>query len=50
VISSSGALNLSALDDIRNIGSRISGQQVALESTNGSIINQTETHQWTAAG
>ncbi|UXO71024.1 hemagglutinin repeat-containing protein [Pantoea dispersa] len=50
VITSSGALNLSALDDIRNIGSSISGQQVALESTNGSIINQTETRQWTAAG
>ncbi|WP_262264827.1 hemagglutinin repeat-containing protein [Pantoea dispersa] len=50
VITSSGALNLSALDDIRNIGSNISGQQVALESTRGSIINQTETRQWTAAG
>lgn len=50
VISSSGALNLSALDDIRNIGSSISGQQITLESTNGSIINQTETRQWTAAG
>ncbi|MEB5974308.1 hemagglutinin repeat-containing protein [Pantoea dispersa] len=50
VITSSGALNLSALDDIRNIGSSISGKQVALESTNGSIINQTETRQWTAAG
>ncbi|WP_353655849.1 hemagglutinin repeat-containing protein [Erwinia sp. S59] len=50
VISSSGALNLSALDDIRNIGASISGQQVALESTHGSIINQTETRQWTAAG
>ncbi|EOC0865877.1 hemagglutinin repeat-containing protein [Cronobacter muytjensii] len=36
-----GSLNLSAIGDINNISSAISGKTVALESTNGSINNIT---------
>ncbi|WP_172666879.1 hemagglutinin repeat-containing protein, partial [Yersinia frederiksenii] len=47
-ITSGGSLQLSAIGDISNIGSSIAGQQVALASLDGNIINQTLTQQWTA--
>ncbi|MFG6654203.1 hemagglutinin repeat-containing protein [Scandinavium sp. M-37] len=46
LISAGGGLNLSALGDINNIGSAISGKTVQLESTTGSINNITRTEQW----
>ncbi|MFZ4835187.1 hemagglutinin repeat-containing protein [Rouxiella sp. Mn2063] len=49
LISSNGNLQLSALGDINNIGSSISGQTVALTSIGGSINNLTQAQQWTAA-
>jgi filamentous hemagglutinin len=42
-----GNLQLSALGDINNVGSTISGKTVALESMNGDINNLTTTQQWT---
>ncbi|WP_456298722.1 hemagglutinin repeat-containing protein [Dryocola clanedunensis] len=48
LISAGGGLNLSALGDINNIGSAISGKTVQLESTDGSINNITRTTQWNA--
>ncbi len=48
LISAGGGLNLSALGDINNIGSAISGKTVQLESTDGSINNITRTAQWNA--
>jgi filamentous hemagglutinin len=45
-----GGLQLSALGDINNIGSTISGKTVQLESTGGSINNITQTEQWQAGG
>lgn len=45
LIKAGGNLQLSALNDINNIGSAISGKQVALESLKGSINNLTLTHQ-----
>jgi filamentous hemagglutinin len=50
LIGSSGSLQLSALGNINNVGSTISGQTVSLESVGGSIINQTLTNQWTISG
>ncbi|CAM3899405.1 hemagglutinin repeat-containing protein [Rahnella victoriana] len=45
-----GGLQLSALGDINNIGSTISGKTVQLESVGGSINNITQTEQWQAGG
>ncbi|MDW5502706.1 hemagglutinin repeat-containing protein [Pseudomonas lundensis] len=50
VIDATGGLQLSAIGDISNIGSTISGQRVGLESQDGSIINKTQTRQWDATG
>lgn len=50
LISAGGDLQLSALGDINNIGSTISGKTVALESLDGSINNITLTEQWQAGG
>lgn len=46
LISAGGGLNLSALGDINNIGSAISGKTVGLESLTGSINNVTRTQKW----
>ncbi|MEE4405560.1 hemagglutinin repeat-containing protein [Enterobacter mori] len=46
LISAGGGLNLSALGDINNIGSAISGKTVGLESLTGSINNVTRTQRW----
>ncbi|MDU4093333.1 MAG: hemagglutinin repeat-containing protein, partial [Pantoea sp.] len=46
LINAGGDLQLSALNDINNIGSAISGKKVALESLDGSINNITETKTW----
>lgn len=48
LINAGGSLNLSAIGDINNIGSAISGKTVALESISGSINNVTRTQQWSA--
>ncbi|MBW0869268.1 contact-dependent inhibition toxin CdiA [Citrobacter amalonaticus] len=48
LISAGGSLDLSAIGDINNIGSAISGKTVALESISGSINNITRTQQWSA--
>ncbi|WP_170865759.1 hemagglutinin repeat-containing protein [Serratia plymuthica] len=50
LIDAAGELQLTALGDINNIGSTLSGRQVALESLDGSIINKTQTRQWDAKG
>lgn len=49
LIASNGSLQLSALGDINNIGSSISGQTVALQSVTGDINNVTQAQQWDAA-
>ncbi|HIA0233929.1 TPA: hemagglutinin repeat-containing protein [Enterobacter cloacae] len=46
LLSAGGGLNLSALGDINNIGSNISGKTVGLESVAGSINNITRAQQW----
>ncbi len=46
LIKAGGGLDLSALSDINNIGSSISGKTVQLESVGGSINNITRTQQW----
>lgn len=46
LISAGGGLDLSALGDINNIGSSISGKTVQLESVGGNINNITRTQQW----
>ncbi|MEH0887030.1 hemagglutinin repeat-containing protein [Enterobacter sp. UNJFSC 003] len=46
LLSAGGGLNLSALGDINNIGSTISGKTVGLESVTGSINNMTRAQQW----
>nr|WP_276528000.1 hemagglutinin repeat-containing protein [Enterobacter quasimori] len=46
LISAGGGLNLSALGDINNIGSAISGKTVGLESVSGSINTVTRTRKW----
>ncbi|WP_024913292.1 hemagglutinin repeat-containing protein [Chania multitudinisentens] len=50
LLNAAESLQLSAIGDISNIGSTISGNQVALESLDGSIINQTLTRQWEVQG
>ncbi|MDR7344207.1 filamentous hemagglutinin [Pantoea alhagi] len=45
LINAGGDLQLSALNDINNIGSTISGKKVALESLDGSINNLTQSKQ-----
>ena len=50
MIKANDGLNLSAIGDISNIGSTISGQRVALTSRDGSIINKTQARQWDATG
>ncbi|MBL3524337.1 hemagglutinin repeat-containing protein, partial [Serratia plymuthica] len=50
LIDAAGELQLTAIGDINNIGSTLSGRQVALESLDGSIINKTQTRQWDAKG
>lgn len=50
LIKAGGALDLSALGDINNIGSTISGKTVQLESIGGSINNITQTQQWSVGG
>jgi filamentous hemagglutinin len=46
LIKTGGALDLSALGDINNIGSAISGKTIQLESAGGSINNITRTQKW----
>ncbi|MXF45560.1 filamentous hemagglutinin N-terminal domain-containing protein [Raoultella sp. Lac2] len=46
LINAGGGLDLSALGDINNIGSAMSGKTVQLESVGGSINNITQTQQW----
>ncbi|KDF47155.1 hemagglutinin repeat-containing protein [Enterobacter kobei] len=46
LLSAGGGLNLSALGDINNIGSTISGKTVGLESITGSVNNVTRAQQW----
>ncbi|MCU6677675.1 hemagglutinin repeat-containing protein [Leclercia tamurae] len=46
LISAAGGLNLSALGDINNISSSISGKTVGLESVTGSINNLTRVQKW----
>lgn len=46
LITAGGGLDLSALGDINNIGSAISGKTVQLESVGGGINNITRTQQW----
>ena len=46
LINAGGNLNLSAIGDINNIGSAISGKTVGLESVTGSINNITRAQQW----
>nr|WP_276516151.1 hemagglutinin repeat-containing protein [Enterobacter quasimori] len=46
LISAGGGLNLSALGDINNIGSAISGKTVGLESVSGSINTVTRARKW----
>ncbi|WP_242383191.1 filamentous hemagglutinin N-terminal domain-containing protein, partial [Escherichia coli] len=46
LISAGGSLDLSAIGDIGNIGSVISGKTVSLESATGNISNLTRTEQW----
>ncbi|HBC6557378.1 TPA: contact-dependent inhibition effector tRNA nuclease [Escherichia coli] len=46
LISAGGSLDLSALGDISNISSVISGKTVSLESATGNISNLTRTEQW----
>ncbi|MDY0418042.1 hemagglutinin repeat-containing protein [Enterobacter sp. 170198] len=46
LLSAGGGLNLSALGDINNIGSTISGKTVGLESVTGSVNNVTRVQQW----
>jgi filamentous hemagglutinin len=46
LLNAGGSLNLSAIGDINNIGSAISGKTVGLESISGSINNLTRTQQW----
>lgn len=48
LLTSTGALNLTALNNISNLSSSISGDRVAIISQNGDIINQTQTSQWSA--
>ncbi|NXZ89347.1 hemagglutinin repeat-containing protein [Serratia fonticola] len=50
LLNAGGNLQLSAIGDINNIGSIISGKTVQLESLDGSIINQTLTNQWSTQG
>lgn len=50
LINAVGDLQLSAIGDINNIGSAISGNRLQLESIDGSIINQTQTRQWESQG
>ena len=50
LLNAGGSLNLSAIGDINNIGSAISGKTVGLESVTGSINNVTRTQQWNAGG
>ncbi|WP_025121277.1 MULTISPECIES: hemagglutinin repeat-containing protein [unclassified Serratia (in: enterobacteria)] len=50
LLNAGGNLQLSAIGDINNIGSIISGKTVQLESLDGSIINQTLTNQWDTQG
>lgn len=46
LINAGGNLNLSAIGNINNIGSAISGKTVGLESVTGSINNITRAQQW----
>ncbi len=50
LLNATDSLQLSAIGDISNIGSTLSGNRVTLESLDGSIINQTLTRQWEAQG
>ncbi|EIE4441460.1 TPA: hypothetical protein MX303_004893, partial [Escherichia coli] len=48
LISAGGSLDLSAIGDISNISSVISGKTVQLESVSGNISNITRRQQWNA--
>lgn len=50
LIKAGGDLNLSALNNINNVSSTISGKKVGLESVNGDINNTTISSQWTIGG
>ncbi|MDY4326201.1 hemagglutinin repeat-containing protein, partial [Pectobacterium brasiliense] len=49
LIKSDGGLNLVALNNITNSGSRIEGSTLQLASINGDIINRTESHNFQTA-
>ncbi|WP_405078148.1 hemagglutinin repeat-containing protein [Pectobacterium versatile] len=49
LIKSDGGLNLVALNNITNSGSRIEGNTLQLASINGDIINRTESHNFQTA-
>nr|WP_221810626.1 hemagglutinin repeat-containing protein [Enterobacillus tribolii] len=50
LLTAGNELDLSAIGNINNTGSTISGNRVALESIDGSILNQTLTQQWSVSG
>lgn len=46
LLQSDGSLDLTALNDISNLSSTISGGNISLTSLNGSIVNQTTSDTW----
>ncbi|PWC16292.1 hemagglutinin repeat-containing protein, partial [Brenneria corticis] len=49
LLKADGSLNLVALNNITNSGSRIEGGSLQLASINGDVINKTESRQWQSA-
>ncbi|MCL2892095.1 hemagglutinin repeat-containing protein [Brenneria tiliae] len=49
LLKADGSLNLIALNNITNSGSRIEGGTLQLASINGDVINKTESRQWQSA-
>lgn len=50
LLNAGGNLNLSALGDINNVGSTISGKTLKLDSVSGSINNLTQAKEWQISG
>lgn len=50
LLNAGGSLNLSALGDINNVGSTISGKTLKLDSVSGSINNLTQAKDWQISG
>ncbi|WP_282808193.1 hemagglutinin repeat-containing protein [Hafnia alvei] len=50
LLNAGGSLNLSALGDINNVGSTISGKTLKLDSVSGSINNLTQAKEWQISG